>query len=81
MATSSPRAAKARARADDARAALGLARNVVAVVPDFTAATAVASASELVAFVTRSCREPLLGYGVRSFPLPVVTDAIPISQL
>jgi DNA-binding transcriptional LysR family regulator len=73
---------------DDALAALGLTRTVVAVVPNFRAALAVASVSNLVALVTssffnvtqrhQSKSSPAL---VRSFPLPVRTDAITVSQM
>jgi DNA-binding transcriptional LysR family regulator len=73
---------------DDALAALGLIRTVVAVVPNFRAALAVASASNLVALVTnlffnatqrhQSKSGPAL---VRSFPLPARTQAITVSQM
>ena len=73
---------------DDALAALGLTRTVVAVVPNFRAALAVASASNLVALVTssyfnatqrlQSKSGPAL---LRSFPLPVRTEAITVSQM
>jgi DNA-binding transcriptional LysR family regulator len=73
---------------DEALAALGLSRTVVAVVPSFRAALAVASVSDLVALVTRSffnatqtqqARSDLSA--VRSFPLPVRTEAITVSQM
>lgn len=73
---------------DKALADLGLARNVVVVVPGFRAAVVVASASDLVALVTRSffnvtqggpaspaCRE------LKCFALPVRTPVITISQM
>ena len=73
---------------DDALAALGLTRTVVAVVPNFRAALAVASVSNLVALVTssyfnatqrhQSKSSPAL---VRSFPLPVRTEVITVSQM
>jgi DNA-binding transcriptional LysR family regulator len=73
---------------DAALAALGLVRKVVVVVPGFPAALAIARASDLVALATRSLmgalaeREPASGStGLRSFPLPVPTEPITISQL
>ena len=73
---------------DEALAALGLTRTVVAVVPSFRVALAVASESDLVALVTRSFFNGIQGHhaqsaplGVRSFPLPVRTEAITISQM
>jgi DNA-binding transcriptional LysR family regulator len=73
---------------DEALAALGLSRTVVAVVPSFRAALAVASASDLVALVTDSFFNATQGHParsgraeVRSFPLPVRTEAITVSQM
>jgi DNA-binding transcriptional LysR family regulator len=73
---------------DEALAALGLARTVVAVVPGFRAALSVASASDLVALLTASFLdtalkdEPLGGRGgVQSFALPVPTPPIVVSQM
>lgn len=73
---------------DKALADLGLARTVVAVVPGFRAALAVASASDLVALVTSSffhaTQANEAGSGtaqLRSFPLPVQTGVITISQM
>jgi DNA-binding transcriptional LysR family regulator len=73
---------------DEALDALGLARTVVAVVPDYPAAIAVARESDLVALVTRSFLEHHAGRdgtpaqsGVRGFPLPVVTRSITVSQM
>jgi DNA-binding transcriptional LysR family regulator len=73
---------------DDALAALGLSRTVVAVVPSFRAALAVASVSDLVALVTGSFFDATQGHQaksapapVRSFPLPVRTEAITVSQM
>lgn len=73
---------------DEALAELGLARTVVAVVPGFRAALAIAIASDLVALVTRSfvnatqAGQTGAGYAeVRSFALPVQTEAITISQM
>jgi DNA-binding transcriptional LysR family regulator len=73
---------------DDALAALGLTRNVVAVMPSFRAALAVAGVSDLVALVTNSffvaVQAPQSAAGsawVRSFVLPVRTAPITISQM
>jgi DNA-binding transcriptional LysR family regulator len=73
---------------DAALASLGLARTVVAVVPGFPAALAIASASDLVTLVPHSFlgaveERPggLAGAGLRRFPLPVVTDGITVSQM
>jgi DNA-binding transcriptional LysR family regulator len=73
---------------DEALGALGLTRTVVAVVPSFRAALTVASVSDLVALVTDSffnaTQGPQTRYGaaeVRSFPLPVRTKAITVSQM
>ena len=73
---------------DQALGALGLTRTVVAVVPNFRAALAVASVSDLVALVTNSFFCATQGHQskssaalVRSFPLPVHTDAITVSQM
>jgi DNA-binding transcriptional LysR family regulator len=73
---------------DEALAALGLSRTVVVVVPSFRAALAVASVSDLVALVTGSFFNATQGHQakshlsvVRSFPLPVRTEAITVSQM
>jgi DNA-binding transcriptional LysR family regulator len=73
---------------DKALAALGLSRTVVAVVPSFRAALAIASASDLVALVTHSFFNTTQGDQtrssptvLRSFPLPVRTEAVTISQM
>jgi len=73
---------------DEALAALGLSRTVVAVVPSFRAALAVASVSDLVALVTGSFFNATQGHQaksglavLRSFPLPVRTEAITVSQM
>ena len=73
---------------DEALAALGLSRTVVVVVPSFRAALAVASVSDLVALVTNSFFNATHGQqsksglaAVRSFPLPVRTEAITVSQM
>jgi DNA-binding transcriptional LysR family regulator len=72
---------------DEALAALGLVRTVVAVVPSFRAALAVASVSDLLALVTDSffnATQHQTRPGrpeVRSFPLPVRTEAITVSQM
>jgi DNA-binding transcriptional LysR family regulator len=73
---------------DKALADLGLTRTVVAVVPGFRAALAVANESNLVAQVTRSFFNAThagdashSSAKVRSFALPVRTDVITISQM
>jgi DNA-binding transcriptional LysR family regulator len=69
---------------DDALSALGLARTVVVVVPTFSAALAVASASDLVALVTHSYVSALkdrVRTRLQSFPLPVPTEPITVSQM
>lgn len=82
------RRGSAKGPVDDALASLGLTRSVVAVVPSFRAALAVASVSNLVALVTSSFVNATQGYQsksspalVRSFPLPVHTEAITVSQM
>ena len=73
---------------DEALGALGLTRTVVAVVPSFRAALSVASVSDLLALVTDSFFNATQGHQarsgpaeVRSFPLPVRTEAITVSQM
>ena len=73
---------------DEALAALGLSREVVVVVPSFRAALAVASESDLVALVTASFFETTQANhagtapgALRSFPLPVRTEMITVSQM
>ncbi|WP_394846753.1 LysR family transcriptional regulator [Pendulispora brunnea] len=73
---------------DDALAARGLARTVVAVVPSFRAALSVARASNLVALLTASFLEavrelePLGGRGgIQNFTLPIPTPPIVVSQI
>jgi DNA-binding transcriptional LysR family regulator len=65
---------------DTALAALGLERHIVAVVPGFPAALAIARASDLVALLPASylSAQP---EGCRIFPLPVEVDALTISQM
>ena len=71
---------------DDALAALGLSREVVAVVPGFPDALRVARDTDLVALVPRSClRGPmggdLIGPALVGFDLPVRTPEIAISVM
>jgi DNA-binding transcriptional LysR family regulator len=73
---------------DEALAVLGLTRNVLVVVPSFRAALAVASSSNLIALVTETffnvTQGPQTRSGasvLRSFPLPVRTEAISVSQM
>ncbi len=73
---------------DEALAALGLARKVVAVVPGFRAALSIARASDLVALLPASFLETVrrdeafgASAGVASFALPVSTPPIVVSQM
>jgi DNA-binding transcriptional LysR family regulator len=73
---------------DEALGDLGLARTVVAVVPGFRAVLSVARVSDLLALVTDSFFNATQGdqarsgrAEVRSFPLPVRTAAITVSQM
>jgi DNA-binding transcriptional LysR family regulator len=73
---------------DTALAELGLQRNVVAVVPGFPAAIAIARASDLVALVPASYQIAVPGYAgdeasgtTYAFELPVATKPITISQM
>jgi DNA-binding transcriptional LysR family regulator len=73
---------------DEALAALGLERTVVAVVPSFPAALAVARASDLIALVPASLlsnqreqRESRASATTYAFELPVTTGEITVSQM
>lgn len=69
---------------DEALAALGLERRIVAVVPGFPAALAVARASDLATLLPASfcCRAPDNGpAGMHVFELPVATAPITVSQM
>lgn len=67
---------------DDALAALGLARNAAVVVPSFNTALAIAAATDLVALIPSSYFEHLRESGaLRSFPLPMPTAPITVSQM
>lgn len=71
---------------DEALAALGLTRTVVAVVSNFRAALTVARESDLVALLTESFvataqRDAPRGRRLRSFALPVSTQPIVVSQM
>ena len=73
---------------DEALAALGLKRNVLAIVASFSAALAIARASDLVALVTASFHQGTkeAGQGMdclhtRAFELPVRTEPITVSQI
>jgi len=69
---------------DQALAALGLKRAVLAVVPGFSAALAIARASDLVALVTASFHDAANEAGLgrsRAFALPVKTEPITVSQI
>jgi len=71
---------------DDALKALGLKREIVAVVPGFPDAMRIARNTDLVALVPRSCLRSLTsadpdGHGLVGFDLPVRTPAIVISAM
>jgi DNA-binding transcriptional LysR family regulator len=73
---------------DAALAALGLSRNIVATVPGFPAALAMARDSDLVALVPASFmlnqpghREPAGAAATWVFELPVATEKITVSQM
>jgi DNA-binding transcriptional LysR family regulator len=73
---------------DEALAALGLERTIVAVVPSFPAALAVARASDLIALVPASFlgsqpghQESPLTRTTCAFELPVTTEKITVSQM
>ena len=82
------RRGRTRGPVDEALEVLGLQRRVVVVVRGFPAALAIASASNLVGLVTNSfvLAEHARGgvnaeTSVQSFALPVLTDAITVSQM
>lgn len=66
---------------DAALAALGLERQIVAVVPGFPAALAIARASDLVALLPRSYLPEPSPPGCEVFPLPVTVESLTISQM
>jgi DNA-binding transcriptional LysR family regulator len=72
---------------DDALAASGLARTIVAIVPSFPAVFAVASASDLIGLAPQSyfsgdgSNETARRGSIVSFPLPVQTAGITVSQM
>jgi DNA-binding transcriptional LysR family regulator len=72
---------------DEALAAFGLVRNIAAVVPSFPAVVAIASASDLIGLAPQSyfnpgpTNEPSRRPAVVSFPLPVRTAGITVSQI
>lgn len=71
---------------DRALADLGLSRTVIAVVPGFAAAVAIAAASDLVALLPASYMNARLSVGestglVESFDLPLEVDGITVSQI
>jgi DNA-binding transcriptional LysR family regulator len=71
---------------DRALAEIGLERNILAVVPGFADALAIASTSDLVALVTASFHKAVQGgqpggRRTHAFPLPVQTDPVTVSQI
>jgi len=79
------RRGRANGPVDEALAALGLQRTIVAVVPSFPAALAVARASDLVALVPASFLLNQPGHppasAIHAFELPVTTENITVSQM
>jgi len=82
------RRANASGPVDDALALLGLERTIVAVVPGFPAALAVARTSDLIALIPASfvcahtaCREGAASADIHAFDLPVATEQITVSQM
>lgn len=74
------RGGRSREPVDDALAALGLARRVVAVVPSFPAALAIVRASDLIALVSEG--QVAAGHpGIRTFALPVPMDEVTVIQM
>ncbi|WP_144143518.1 LysR family transcriptional regulator [Paraburkholderia sp. BCC1884] len=73
---------------DEALAASGLERTIVAVVPGFSAALAVARTSDLIALVPASVlgsqtapQSHAVGVAMHAFELPVATEGITVSQM
>jgi DNA-binding transcriptional LysR family regulator len=67
---------------DEALAALGLQRKIVAVVPGFPDAVRIAGQTDLVALIPRSCLDDAsLMDGCASFELPVATPEIVVSAM
>jgi DNA-binding transcriptional LysR family regulator len=66
---------------DVALAALGLKRKVVAVVPSFPAALAVARSSDLIALVPGTFLGNPPDAGIHPFSLPITTEQITVSQM
>ena len=61
---------------------MGLKRNVAVTVPSFGSALSIAAATDLVALIPASYFERLRAQStLRSFPLPMPTDRITISQM
>ncbi|WP_206956267.1 LysR family transcriptional regulator [Trinickia acidisoli] len=82
------RRGNSRGPVDEALAALGLERTIVAVVPSFPAALAVARTSDLIALVPASFLGIAAGHhegvgrdGAYAFELPVATEKITVSQM
>lgn len=75
------RRGRAHGPVDTALAELGLAREVVAVVPGFPAALSIARSSDLVALVPASFLPAAEPSGLWIFALPVTVDTITISQM
>jgi DNA-binding transcriptional LysR family regulator len=67
---------------DVALAAIGLVRNAAVVVPSFSTALSIAAATDMVALIPSSYFEHLRARGtLHSFPLPMPTEQITVSQM
>jgi DNA-binding transcriptional LysR family regulator len=67
---------------DVALAAMGLVRNAAVVVPSFSTALSIAAATDMVALIPSSYFEHLRARGTLcSFPLPMPTEQITVSQM
>ncbi|MBO9647526.1 MAG: LysR family transcriptional regulator [Variovorax sp.] len=67
---------------DDALESMGLARNTAVVVPSFSTALSIAAATDMVALIPSSYFEHLRVRGALcSFPLPMPTEPITVSQM
>ena len=67
---------------DDALHAIGLRRDIVAIMPGFLDALNIARDTDLMALVPRSClREGEMARGLQGFDLPVATPDLAISTM
>ena len=76
------RQGRAEGPVDVALAAIGLVRNAAVVVPSFSTALSIAAATDMVALIPSSYFEHLRARGtLHSFPLPMPTEQITVSQM